>query len=203
MSTIKVGETWEHLGTSLLDAKPGVVFKIEEVNGGSIMIQGPTSKHRVQKKTIWAHFRKVSEAPDLFKDKVRVSPADLHVGAVLQAVRDIDSHSIKAEDTIVITKVRNIIYCCNTRTDVICCFKRDAIFESFAFLPPPPHETLRKNLKFVSDAFESIKKSGVSERMIILMLHDLSGVSKGSVKAVLDAGKELKKHIYEVDHENT
>lgn len=52
-------------------------------------------------------------------------------------------------------------------------------------------ESLADDIITVASAFEKLTTSGLNERAIILLIHDISGVNKRQIKSVLHAAKSL------------
>lgn len=60
---------------------------------------------------------------------------------------------------------------------------------------PVPAEILAESIMKVADGFEKIQKSGLSDRALIALLKDATGLGRGEIKAVL-AGLESLKAFY-------
>lgn len=58
---------------------------------------------------------------------------------------------------------------------------------------PVPVEIIAQSIKRIADGFQRMKKSGLSERAIVVLLHDASGVGKPAIKDVLYALGSLEK----------
>ena len=58
---------------------------------------------------------------------------------------------------------------------------------------PIPVEIIAKSIKKIADAYKRMKSAGLSERCIVLLLHDYSHVGKPDIKDVLKAMSELEK----------
>ena len=55
-----------------------------------------------------------------------------------------------------------------------------------------PVEIIAKSIRTISSAWEKMKRAGLKERTIILLLHDASKVGKSDIKKILQALSELK-----------
>ena len=58
--------------------------------------------------------------------------------------------------------------------------------------PDPELEEIRTAIKKVSQVGAKLTKSGLTERAIILLLHDLTGVNKRDIKTILENIGNLK-----------
>lgn len=58
--------------------------------------------------------------------------------------------------------------------------------------PPETTEILAEAIVRIGDAHQKLKASGLNEKAIILLLHDLTKVSRTDVKKVLDALPRLR-----------
>lgn len=56
-----------------------------------------------------------------------------------------------------------------------------------------PAAIVALSIKRIADGYQRMKKAGLSERAIVLLLHDASGVGKPAIKDVLYALENLKK----------
>lgn len=57
--------------------------------------------------------------------------------------------------------------------------------------------TLRQNIQKLQEAVELLKKNGLRERAIIVLLHDLTGVGKRDIKAIIDGAAELQETYFQ------
>lgn len=60
---------------------------------------------------------------------------------------------------------------------------------------PVDADILAESIIKISDSFEAISNSKLTERAIVLLINDLSGVGKGDIKLVLHNAKLLKKYF--------
>lgn len=60
---------------------------------------------------------------------------------------------------------------------------------------PVDLELIAEAIIRVSDGFEAIAKSKLNERAVVLMLHELSGVTKTDIKRILYHARQLKKEF--------
>jgi len=56
-----------------------------------------------------------------------------------------------------------------------------------------PAQVLASAILEVSEGFKKMKRAGLTERAIVLLLHDASGVGKPMVRAVLDGLDSLER----------
>lgn len=57
---------------------------------------------------------------------------------------------------------------------------------------PEPLEIIAKSIIDVSKAFEAIEKSRVSQRVIVLLIHDKTKIAQRDIVAILDIVPRLK-----------
>jgi len=58
---------------------------------------------------------------------------------------------------------------------------------------PVEREVLATAIVKISEAIEALKKSGVNEYAVIVLLHDKTGVAKGLLKHIFGALADLKR----------
>jgi len=57
---------------------------------------------------------------------------------------------------------------------------------------PEPTEILAEAIVRIGSAMETLKRSGLNERAIIVLIHDLCKVPRRDIKLVIDSMKRLK-----------
>ena len=58
---------------------------------------------------------------------------------------------------------------------------------------PIPVEILAQSIKKISDSFKRMKAAGLSDRAIVVLLHDASGIGKPAIKCILAAMEDLER----------
>lgn len=56
----------------------------------------------------------------------------------------------------------------------------------------PPFTIMESSIIKIANAFEEIEKSQLQQRVIILLLEDMTGLSQKTIKTILDAAPLLK-----------
>lgn len=54
-------------------------------------------------------------------------------------------------------------------------------------------DTLANAIRNISDGYETLKKSGLNKRAVVVLLNDSTGIGKRDIERILDALPQLKK----------
>jgi hypothetical protein len=60
---------------------------------------------------------------------------------------------------------------------------------------PEPLEVIAASVIKVAEGIEKMAKSGLSKRAIVVLLNDVTGVPKGHIGLLIDAGPALRRYM--------
>lgn len=192
---INIGDVYEKVkGIGVLFV--GDKAKVEDMTKTSVVLKAGGVTHRITKKTLQKDFIKVSSGV-VEEGWQKLEPDDVSMGTVLRVQKESKSHGYVSGELLVVTQVPRrssdkIYYLASSDVVKAMDFK---MLQDHMVLHVPTMAGLVTGVRLCSEAFQSLMHSGLNERAIITLIHDMTKVSRSDIKKILDAGTKLEKEF--------